>query len=158
MSSGFSGSQAQSQPVISHLGLSNQSQSQPVISHLGLQAGQNQFNQSSHFQPQAQQSQFQPSQYQNNSFQQQQQQPVISHVGFQAGAETQSPVLQHAQVAGSGQQQAGFQNSFQGGFQQAQAHTPQNPVYQATNAQQNQGPVISHLGYQAGQQGMNNRF
>ncbi|MFS0727723.1 hypothetical protein [Paenibacillus sp. 1P07SE] len=168
MNSGFAGSQHQSQPVISHLGLSSQAQSQqPVLSHVGLQAGQHQYGQGSHYQPQSQQAHYQPAQFQSNSYQQQQHQPVISHAGFQAGAESQSPVLQHAQVAGSGQQHAGFQSNqaFQShqGFQQAQAHTPQNPVYQASHAQQNQGPVISHLGYQAGshgqyQQGMNNRF
>lgn len=140
MSGGFAGSQAQSQY-------------QPVISRLGYQAGQEQFGQTSHFQPQAQQSHYMPSQFQSNSYQQQQ--PVISHFGFQAGSESHSPVLQHAHVAGSGQQ--GYQSQ-QGGFHMAQAHTPQSPVYQAANAQQQQGPVISHLGYQAGQQGMNNRF
>ncbi|CAM4254950.1 hypothetical protein [Paenibacillus tarimensis] len=137
-------------PVIAHTGLtagqsnfgSNQpsfGQTNPVLNHAGLTAGQHQQQQFRQQEPSFQQQSF------TNS-----QQPVISQFGFQAGQESRSPVNQVFQNQGTGQS---YQSSqFGGGFQQSQgAITPQNPVYRATNAREQDGPVIQHAGYQAGQ-------
>jgi len=69
--------------------------------------------------------------------------PVIQHLGYQAGTP------QGFQGQGSQFGASSFQSM--GGFQ-GQATTQQNPVYRATNARQQEGPVIQHLGYQAGTQ------
>lgn len=84
--------------------------------------------------------------------------PVISRVGFQAGRDASQN-----QIGQQFQSTAGFNSfgntGFTGGFQsnatqsfgpsQVQSFTQQNPVYKATNAYQQDGPVIAHLGYQA---------
>lgn len=138
---GFVQAQTQPNPVNSHF-RTNQG---PVISQLGYQSGtqsQNQPLQSQFQQPI--QSQFGASGFSGQSAQSSQ--PVISRLGFQAGPETRNPVLQ---ATSFGQQQpisGGFgQMGGQTGF--SQATTPQNPVYQATNARQQDGPVIAKLGY-----------
>jgi hypothetical protein len=84
--------------------------------------------------------------------------PVISHVGFQAGPDNQQGRQQNFNqpLANFGAQNAQFSNY--GGFAQSNAQsgygptpvqsftTSQNPVLEATNAYQQAGPVISHLG------------
>ncbi|MFC5652161.1 hypothetical protein ACFPYJ_24195 [Paenibacillus solisilvae] len=141
------GSSASAGPVISHVGYKvgqdfrpNQSHSfasqqssqgsmnnsQPVISHLGYASGQN----------------FHPNQYQQtNQFAQQQQQQ-----------QQQQQTNQFAQ-----QQQSGFGAANQGFNQFASnmhAVTSHNPVYQASNATSQAGPIISKVGYSSGNQQM----
>jgi len=66
--------------------------------------------------------------------------PVIQQLGYQAGAQQnfRQPV---------GQQQFAGQTAAS-----SFAQTQQHPVYNATNARQQEGPVIQQLGYQAGAQ------
>lgn len=102
--------------------------------------------------------------------------PVIAHTGYQAGGQQQQAHMQqqaHAQQQLQSQSlyqpqyqsvqhqaatshaqgmHAGSQAASQYGMSFTQSHTGQNPVYQATNAYQQAGPVISKLGWQAGQQ------
>lgn len=93
----------------------------PVIARLGYQAG-----------PDAQQQQFgQQTLYQPSSmgYQQQSQQPrMTSNAGYQS--------------FGGGQMNA--TQSY--GMTQAHSSTPLNPVYQATHAYEQAGPVIQHFG------------
>lgn len=66
--------------------------------------------------------------------------PVTAHAGYQAGS-SQGYSGMNTAMTGSGM--TGFQQqSFTGG-----AMTPQNPVYRATNARMQEGPVIQHTGY-----------
>lgn len=100
--------------------------------------------------------------------------PVIAHTGYQAGGQQQTQQPQYSQslyqphyqsmqhqansnmqAQGAQAQQgmhAGSHAASQYGMSFTQSQTPQNPVYQATNAYQQAGPVISKLGWQAGQQ------
>ncbi|MFD0959335.1 hypothetical protein [Paenibacillus chungangensis] len=105
----------------------------PVIAHTGYQAGGQQQAQ----QPQQSQSLYQP-QYQS-----------MQH---QAASHAQGMQAQGMQAQGSQGMQAGSQAASQYGMSFTQSQTGQNPVYQATNAYQQAGPVISKLGWQAGQQ------
>ncbi|MFB9330606.1 hypothetical protein ACFFSY_32075 [Paenibacillus aurantiacus] len=156
----------------------------PVLSHAGSSAGQS-FNYQSHGPVQAQTSSYTPvinhfggsSSAQNiGGFQSAGQsqarssyQPVISHVGYTAGQDFNNQSSFSAQPSfGSSfspNAQSSFaSNSFSPSAQSfasnsfTQAQTPYNPVLQATQQQQNSGPVISHVGYSAGsQQGFNNQ-
>jgi hypothetical protein len=99
--------------------------------------------------------------------------PVISHYGFQAGPDAsqnqnqnqfnQSSQYQPAQSGFSSFSNAGFTGGFQNnanqniGHSQVQSYTQQNPVYNATNAYQQDGPVIARLGYQANNSNTNFR-
>lgn len=87
--------------------------------------------------------------------------PVIAHVGYQAGSEhnqqhsyyqpSSNNGAQYAQHAASnygGYGQSQFQNGY-GGMTQTHSNTSLHPVYEATNAYQNAGPVISHVGWQS---------
>ncbi|WP_138751728.1 hypothetical protein [Paenibacillus sinopodophylli] len=85
--------------------------------------------------------------------------PVIAHVGYQAGNDNQHSYYQPSSNAGShyvqhtasnygGYAQANHQNGY-GGMTPTHSSTPLNPVYEATNAYQQAGPVISHVGWQA---------
>ena len=130
----------------------------PVIQHLGYQAGTQQGYQGSQFGTSSFQStggfQGQATTPQNPVYRatnaRQQDGPVIQHTGYQAGV-TQN----YGSNQGMGMTGGMVGQSFQG-----HAMTPQNPVYNATNARQQDGPVIQHLGYQAGtqqQQGFGNQ-
>lgn len=163
-------------PVLSHVGLTNQNQNQnygisstgqtftrssnPVISHAGLTAQQT--GQSYGIQTQNAYQTANPviaqtahtgiggmqnfatnAQYSSHASVAQ---PVISHVGYTAGQD-----FSRNQFS----QQNAYGQAIGGNLAQAsQAHavTAFNPVYQATNATQQEGPVISKLGYTAGQQ------
>jgi hypothetical protein len=146
----------------------------PVISHLGFSAGQQQNTSQFANQSIAQNRSFVGSQQQNFA------QPVIAHAGYTAGQENQSaqsasgvnygptnairfnqseqPVIAHAgstaarygQQAQFGQQSGMVASQGFSQFSQAGAHS--NPVYQATNASTQEGPVLAKLGYTAGQQ------
>lgn len=94
--------------------------------------------------------------------------PVISHVGFQAGPDRQQGFQGGQQgmqqsfnqptAMNYGAQSAQYAPSNYGGFAQSNAQsgygmtptqsytTSQSPVLEATNAYQQAGPVISHLG------------
>ncbi|WP_341282308.1 hypothetical protein [Paenibacillus sp. FSL H8-0537] len=82
--------------------------------------------------------------------------PVISHLGYQASPQ-QHYVQSHTGYAGQNQNfssggYAGMsnnQNQTHGGMP-VQSATGQNPVYHATNAYAQSGPVIAQLGWQAG--------
>ncbi|MOA18756.1 hypothetical protein D3C78_1390940 [compost metagenome] len=85
--------------------------------------------------------------------------PVIAHYGYQAGPDRQQG-FQQSSAAGYGQQQysqfGGYQAQPQGGYGMSQVQsytTSEHPVYEATNAYQQAGPVISRVGYQANSQG-----
>lgn len=96
--------------------------------------------------------------------------PVIAHFGYQAGPDAGSGYNQQSfyqpSNANMGTQYAQHTTSNYGGFTQSNAQngyggmTPthsntssQHPVYEATNAYQQAGPVISQLGYQANSAG-----
>ncbi|WP_127531476.1 hypothetical protein [Paenibacillus kobensis] len=111
----------------------------PVISRLGWQAGPDLHQQAQHYAPS------------NNAFhssssfsQGYSSQPVISHYGYQAGPDARGPVNNAFQQ----------QSSFNSGYQQHQPQhnasfgslTNQHPVYQATHAYEQAGPVIQHYG------------
>ncbi len=121
----------------------------PVIQHLGYQAGTQQGYQGSQFGTSSYQSaggfQGQATTPQNPVYRatnaRQQEGPVIQHLGYQAGTQQ-----------GFGGQGMGMTGGMAGQSFQGQAMTQQNPVYNATNARQQDGPVIQHLGYQAGTQ------
>lgn len=92
--------------------------------------------------------------------------PVIAHLGYQAGPDNQQqqqqtqqhsfyqPSLnmmgsQYAQQAASnygGHAQSNLQNNY-GGMTQTHSNTSIHPVYEATNAYQQAGPVISQIGW-----------
>jgi hypothetical protein len=86
--------------------------------------------------------------------------PVIAHVGYQAGSENNqhsmyqptsnngSQYAQHAAPHYGGYVQSHFQNGY-GGMTQTHSNTSLHPVYEATNAYQNAGPVISRVGWQS---------
>ena len=78
----------------------------------------------------------------------QQEGPVIQHLGYQAGVQEQQFLKPSGQQSFSGQ----------AGMTQASQQQTQHPVYRATNAYQQEGPVIQHAGYQAGPSGLPNRF
>lgn len=94
--------------------------------------------------------------------------PVISHFGFQAGPDAnqnqnQQQFSQRSQYQPAQASNAGFTGGLQNntnqsfGHSQVQSYTQQNPVYKATGAYQQDGPVIAHLGYQANNSNMNFR-
>lgn len=97
--------------------------------------------------------------------------PVISHFGLQAGPDanqnqqqfSQRSQYQPAQTGFSSFNNAGFTGGFQNNANQSIGHSPvqsytqQNPVYKATNAYQQDGPVIARLGYQANNSNSNFR-
>jgi hypothetical protein len=74
--------------------------------------------------------------------------PVIARYGYQAGQESMGPVNQVFNQANQNQyqpQQFGASHINTGYASQTQ-HFGQHPVYQATNAYTQAGPVISHFG------------
>jgi hypothetical protein len=98
--------------------------------------------------------------------------PVISHVGYQAGPDSQQSQSQYQPSSNFGSQYAQHAGSSNfGGFAQSNLQNQQNnyggmtqthsnttsmhPVYEATNAYQQAGPVISQLGWQSNS-GINN--
>jgi hypothetical protein len=147
-SSGFQG-QAVTQQNPVYNATNARQQDGPVIQHLGYQAGTQQGFQGGQFGTPSFQSaggfQGQATTQQNPVYRatnaRQQEGPVIQHTGYQSG------VTQGYGMSGSNQGMGMVGQSFQG-----QAMTQQNPVYNATNARQQDGPVIQHLGYQAGTQ------
>jgi hypothetical protein len=158
MNSGFQGQAMTPQNPVYNATNARQ-QDGPVIQHLGYQAGTQQGfqgyqgNQGSQFGMSSFQSaggfQGQATTPQNPVYRatnaRQQEGPVIQHTGYQAG------VTQNYGMSGSNQGM-GMAGGMVGQSFQGQAMTPQNPVYNATNARQQDGPVIQHLGYQAGTQ------
>ncbi|WP_141505894.1 hypothetical protein [Paenibacillus luteus] len=85
--------------------------------------------------------------------------PVIAHVGYQAGAEQQhsyyqptsnigNQYAQHTSSNYGGYAQGNAQNNY-GGMTTTHSNTSIHPVYEATNAYQQSGPVISHVGWQS---------
>lgn len=75
--------------------------------------------------------------------------PVIAHYG---GYQAQSNSLYQPTMQGGNFMQNQQTSSYsQGGYGMTQTHsqTPENPVYQATNAYNQAGPVISKLGWQS---------
>lgn len=84
--------------------------------------------------------------------------PVIAHVGYQAGTGSQQSFYQPSAANFGTQYAQQHTASNYGGFAQSNAQsgygmtptqsytTSQNPVYEATNAYQQAGPVISHVG------------
>jgi hypothetical protein len=96
-------------------------------------------------------------------------QPVISRVGYTAGQnfqpnqsqqnqQMQPYSQQNQQMQSYSQPQRGFAGSNQGQNQfNAQAVTQYNPVYQATNAASQDGPIISRVGYSMGNQQSGNQ-
>ncbi|PWW06155.1 hypothetical protein DFQ01_10356 [Paenibacillus cellulosilyticus] len=79
--------------------------------------------------------------------------PVISRYGYQAGQDSSGPVNQlFNQSNQSNQLNQGFYQPQHFGASHintgyaAQSHTGQHPVYEATNAYNQAGPVISHFG------------
>ncbi|MCA0753894.1 hypothetical protein KP806_02485 [Paenibacillus sp. N4] len=84
--------------------------------------------------------------------------PVISHVGYQAGPDNSRSFYQPSasQFAQStiAQQGAFGQGMGQSSYGPTPTHSYTNsahPVYDATNAYQQSGPVISHVGWQSSQ-------
>ncbi|CAH1207021.1 hypothetical protein PAECIP111893_02674 [Paenibacillus plantiphilus] len=160
---GISSSNAFAQNQNNAYGASN-SNVGPVISHVGYQAGQD-------FYPTGTTTSM-GSNFSNQQSAQTGQQPVISHVGYTAGQNFQASGSQYGQQHQQQLQQnqnfnqnysfnqnqpAGqsFGGSYGGSSNfagNAHAATSYNPVYQATNAAANSGPVISKLGYSAGTQ------
>jgi hypothetical protein len=132
--------------------LSRSAASGPVTAKFGYQAGQQQsFGQQS-FAGQA--GAFQPSSFASQQGEQhpvyratnayQQEGPVIQHTGgYQAGAQQnfQKPLAQQNFAFQAGAASFG-----------AQQQTQQHPVYSATNARQQAGPVNQLIGWQAGAQ------
>lgn len=154
-------------PVISHVGYSaasqqgsNQGYAQQNAGFGGSSAGSQDFrsNQSNAFVKNfgSQQSSI------NN-------QPVISRVGYTADQNFQSNqpqqnqqmqpnIQQNQQMQSFSQPQRGFAWNNQGQNQfNAQAVSQYNPVYQATNAASQDGPIISRVGYSIGNQQSGNR-
>lgn len=101
--------------------------------------------------------------------------PVIAHVGYQAGPDSQQHGYQQQHISQYGfgnqyaqqqnsnfggqshynsqngygaQSQSNMQNGY-GGMTPTHSNTSLNPVYEATNAYQQAGPVISRVGWQA---------
>jgi hypothetical protein len=72
--------------------------------------------------------------------------PVTAKFGYQAG---QQPIGQQSFTGQAG--------AFQASSFVSQQQGEQHPVYRATNARQQDGPVIQQLGYQAGFAGQQNR-
>jgi len=141
----------------------------PVIQHVGYQAGAQQQNFQKPFAQQnfagqfgaasfgAQQQQWQQHPVYTATNARQQDGPVIQHVGYQAGAQQQQQNFQKPFAQQSFASQAGAA-SFGAQQQQQQQQWQQHPVYRATNARQQDGPVVQHTGYQAGAIGQQNRF
>jgi hypothetical protein len=88
--------------------------------------------------------------------------PVIAQVGYQAGHDSQhsyyqpssnnnSQYAQHANSNFGGYAQSNQQNQQNnyGGMTNTHSNTSIHPVYEATNAYQQAGPVISHIGWQS---------
>ncbi|CAM4291290.1 hypothetical protein PAEN110709_06735 [Paenibacillus endophyticus] len=84
--------------------------------------------------------------------------PVIAHVGYQAGYDNQqsyyqptsnigSNYVQHSASNFGGYAQSNQQNGY--GMTPTHSNTSIHPVYEATNAYQQSGPVISHVGWQS---------
>lgn len=91
--------------------------------------------------------------------------PVIARYGYQAGQEHQHQQHQQYQSQShqSFQQPAQYAQQSQqaGGYQShgpVHSYTSENPVYQATNAYEQAGPVISRLGYQSSSANSNSQF
>lgn len=89
--------------------------------------------------------------------------PVIAHVGYQAGPSQtqygQRTYYQPTQSAYNANAQQHMSSHTEGyhsqaghsyGMSQVHSNTPHNPVYKATHAYEQAGPVISQLGWQAG--------
>lgn len=85
--------------------------------------------------------------------------PVIAHVGYQAAPNGQhsyyqptsnhgSQYAQHTASNYGGYGQSQMQNGY-GGMTQTHSNTSLHPVYEATNAYQQAGPVISQIGWQS---------
>lgn len=76
--------------------------------------------------------------------------PFISHYGYQAGPDSRGPVNQVFNQANQGyyqpHQQQYSATNVQTGYASQSQHQGQHPVYQATNAYAQAGPVISHYG------------
>jgi hypothetical protein len=132
----------------------------PVIQQLGYQAGVQQQNIQKPFGQQqfagqtgatsfaAQQH---PVYRATNAYQQEG--PVIQHTGYQAGVQQQNFQKPFGQQPFAGQ--TGVSSFAAGSQQQWQQH----PVYSATNARQQAGPVNQQLGWQAGSAaGQQNRY
>lgn len=120
----------------------------PVISRVGWQAGPDLHQQHQQFIQQPQQS-YSYSQAQTGG--NYGVGPVISRYGYQAGQDSLGPVNQvfNQQSNQSNQgfyQPQHFNTSHMNAGYAAQSHTGQHPVYEATNAYQQAGPVISHFG------------
>jgi hypothetical protein len=85
--------------------------------------------------------------------------PVIAHYGYQAGPDMHnsnyqpstsnigSQYAQHNASNFGGYSQANTQNSY--GMTPTHSNTSLHPVYEATNAYQQAGPVISRIGWQS---------
>jgi len=94
--------------------------------------------------------------------------PVIARLGYQAGPDNQNQsqfgqqsFYQPVQSSfGSMNAGIGYQNQAAQSYGASQVHssvTSQHPVYEATHAYQQAGPVIAQLGYQSGQSNSNFR-
>ncbi|MBD2871499.1 hypothetical protein [Paenibacillus arenilitoris] len=79
--------------------------------------------------------------------------PVIAHYGYQAGSDAQQSFRQNASQFNQQANYGGFaQSNAQSGYGMTPSHSytsSAHPVYEATNAYQQAGPVISHQGWQA---------
>ncbi|MWC26766.1 hypothetical protein [Paenibacillus sp. MMS18-CY102] len=121
----------------------------PVISRVGWQAGPD-------LQQSTQQHNYAPVHTYNQQASSNQSYtagPVISRYGYQAGPDSYGPVnqafQQHQPQQYAYQQQHAAQSTYQPSFYGAHATTSathQHPVYQATNAYAEAGPVIQHFG------------
>ncbi|GKU78456.1 hypothetical protein [Paenibacillus sp. L3-i20] len=143
-------------PSYSQQGSASYTNTAPAISHVGYQAGQNySHNQSqgqgnSHSQDhyQGQQHGYSQSQNQNN---------YVQHSLYQPSTGNNSSQHQSYQAA----EPRGYQSnsaSHSYGTGQAHSNTPLNPVYQATNAYEQAGPVISRYGWQSTSSNNSNNF
>lgn len=85
--------------------------------------------------------------------------PVIAHYGYQAGPDQQHSYFQPSSNMGTqyaqqtapnygGYNQSNMQNNY-GGMTPTHSNTSIHPVYEATNAYQQAGPVISRVGWQS---------
>jgi len=151
--SSFASQQGEQHPV--YRATNAYQQEGPVIQHVGYQAGaqQQNFRQpigQQNFAGQAGVFSFNAQQQQHPVYRatnaRQQEGPVIQHTGYQAGVQQQN--FQQQNFAG----QAGMSSFAQ------QQQVQQHPVYRATNARQQEGPVIQQTGYQAGAFGQPNRY
>lgn len=111
----------------------------PVISRVGWQAGPD-LQQSNNFAQANTGTHYSASHSQGYSAG-----PVISHYGYQAGPDSRVPVnqvLSNATQAHYQPQSQGYTQHYTAGY----AAQGQHPVYQATNAYAQAGPVIQHFG------------